>query len=84
MDVLSKLLKEANRMKKAGGDLYPSYSLTGSVTIVCNTIDALVADERTYEVLDEIGITENEYENARKELDIIADILCFEALELDP
>jgi hypothetical protein len=79
-----KLLKEANWMKKAGGDLYPSYSLTGSLTIVCDTVEALVTDERTNEILDKIGITENEYEDARKELDVIADILCFEALELDP
>jgi hypothetical protein len=79
-----KLLKEASRMKKAGGDLYPSWSLTGSVTLVCDTVDALVTDERVHEVLDEIGITENEYEDAKKELEIIADIQCFEALELDP
>jgi len=79
-----KLLKEANWMKKATGDLYPSYSLTGSLTTVCDTVEALVTDERTYEILDKIGITENEYKDARKELDVIADILCFEALELDP
>jgi hypothetical protein len=71
-------------MKKAGGDLYPSWSLTGSVTLVCDTIDALVADERVYELLDKIGVSKEEYGNAKKELEIIADIQCFEALELDP
>jgi hypothetical protein len=84
METLAKLLREANRMKKAGGDLYPSWSFTGSVTLVCDTIDALVADKRVYEFLDEIGVSKEEYDNAKKELEIIADIQCFEALELDP
>jgi hypothetical protein len=84
MEATMRLLTEANRMKKAGGDLYPSWSLTGSVTLVCDTIDALVADKRVYERLDEIGVSKEEYENAKKELEIIADIQCFEALEFDP
>jgi hypothetical protein len=84
METLAKLLREANRMKKAGGDLYPSWSFTGSVTLVYDTIYALVTDEKVYELLDEIGISEEEYEDAKKELEIIADMLRFEALELDP
>ncbi|MCC5990076.1 MAG: hypothetical protein LM558_01010 [Thermosphaera sp.] len=84
MKTALKLLREANWMKKAAGDLYPLWELAGSLDIVCDTVEALVTDERTHEILDEIGITENEYEDARKELDVIADILCLEALELDP
>ncbi len=71
-------------MKKAGGDLHPAFSLTDSVTLVCDVLETLIFDKSTYEILDEIGISKEEYEVARKELDIIADILCFEALELDP
>ena len=78
-----KLLKEANRMKKAGGDLYPLWQLAGSLDIVCDTVDSLVTDDRVYEILNEIGISEEEYEVARKELETVADILCFEMMN-DP
>ena len=71
-------------MKKAAGDLYPLWELAGSLDIVCSTVDSLVTDDRVYQLLDEINVSEEEYETARKELDVIADILCSEALELDP
>ena len=79
-----KLLREANWMKKAAGDLYPLWELAGSLDIVCSTVDSLVTDDRVYQLLDEIGVPEEEYEVAKKELGTIADIMCSEALELDP
>ena len=73
METIKKLLREANFVKKAGGDLYPLYELTGSLQIVCDTIATLIYDERVYELLDEES--EDEYEVAKEELKAVADIL---------